>query len=271
VGTATVTEDEGLICAFQIAPLSPRTEEVLRDPSGGEGLWLHFNLSNARARRWLQEKAPIPAAARATLLSAETRIHAEILPEGVVAVLTDLDHHFSGDPETFGVIRVYVDDKRLITARRKPLKTVDRLRRELAGGSVELRSPMRLFEHFLEGLAETLGAVVAKLGDEVDDVEERILAGQFVREGKALGRMRRLLAQLRRRMGADRAALARCPCGCRRCSTPRSARVCARPSSAWTPSARISSWCRSAPACCRRRSPVAWARPPTATSSCSPS
>jgi zinc transporter len=211
VGTAPVTEDEGLICAFQIAPLAPRTEEVLRDGTGCEGMWLHFNLSNARARRWLQEKAPISPVARATLLSAETRIHAEILPEGLVAVLTDLDHHFSGDPETFGVIRVYVDSKRLITARRRPLKTVDRLRRELAAGNLEVGSPMRLFEHFLEALAETLRTVVAKLADEVDDVEERILAGYFLDEGKALGRMRRLLAQLRRRMGADRAALAPLP------------------------------------------------------------
>jgi zinc transporter len=106
---------------------------------------------------------------------------------------------------------VYVDDKRLITARRKPLKTVDRLRRELTGGNLALRTPMRLFEHFIEALADTLHTVVSKLGDEVDDVEERILAGHFHKEGQALGRMRRLLAQMRRRMGADRAALAPLP------------------------------------------------------------
>ena len=217
---AAAAEDDGLICAFELAPLHPRGEEVLRDTSTGRPLWLHFNLSNARARRWLQDRSTLSAEARATLLDTDPRLRVEILPEGLVAVLTDLDHDFRGEPDSFGTLRIYLDGERMITARRRPLKTVDRLRRELQKGGVEMSSPMRLFEHFVETLAETLGELVTKLGDEVDDLEESILAGHFVTEGKALGRMRRFLAQLRRRMSADRAVLAPLPQRLRHPFTP---------------------------------------------------
>ena len=209
--THAVADDDGLICGFELGPVAPCGPEILREDDRGRALWLHLNLSNARARKWLQDRAPVPPAARAALLHADARLRVELFPEGVFAVLTDLDHDFRGEPESFGTMRIYVDGERMISARRKPLRSVDRLRRELQRGGVEIDSPMRLFEHFVDCLAETLGAVVAKLGDEVDDLEDRILNGHFATEGKALGRMRRFLAQLRRRMSADRTVLGPLP------------------------------------------------------------
>jgi zinc transporter len=216
-------ENRGVICAFQLAPLTACGEDVLDapptidacdPPATPPATWLHLNLTDARARLWLGKSARLPDEARALLLSSDPRTFVEVLDDGVVAVLGDLDHDFHQNHEGFGALRIYLDGTRMITGRRHPLRAVDLLRRKvqaLGPGADAIESPMALFELFIECMASSFESVVSTLGSEVDDAEEQVLAGQFRDQGKALGRMRRELARLRRLISADRAALAPLP------------------------------------------------------------
>jgi zinc transporter len=130
----------------------------------------------------------------------------QVFPGGFVAVLGDLHHDFDADPEGFGSLRVYVDAHVMISGRVHPLRSVDRLRRELQR-SVAPESPIELFEQLIEQLAETVAGVSAKLSDTVEDAEDEILAGRVQERGGELGRVRRLLARLRRQVNANRSAL----------------------------------------------------------------
>jgi zinc transporter len=224
-------ENRGVICAFQLSPFGARAEDALdlprpelpsaaadqksdpdQTPEGGTPpVWLHLNLTDARARLWLGKSAALPAEARALLLSSDPRTFVEVIDDGVVAVLGDLDHDFHQGHEGFGALRVYLDGTRIITGRRHPLKAVDLLRRKVQAQAPGIESPIALFELFIECLASSFETVVSTLASEVDDAEELVLAGQFRDQGKALGRMRRSLARLRRLISADRAALAPLP------------------------------------------------------------
>jgi len=207
--THAITDNQGLICAFQLVPGTEREADVLAEAEAGGGacpLWLHFNLNDVRAQRWIEQRAPIPDEARVALCEPEARVRVELLPDSFVIVLGDLHHDFRADPEAVGELRMYVDAQRMITARRHPLETSDRLRRELRR-SHAIETPIGLFEHFVELLAGTFGAVVSRLTDEVDDAEDRVLAGRYLDQGTGIGRMRRLLVRLRRFIAADRAAL----------------------------------------------------------------
>ena len=206
--THAATDDEGLVCAFQLAPLTRHQPEILKQQPAGP-IWLHFNINDARARRWIQERASVPTPASEVLLSPDLRIQSEVLPDGFTAVLGDLAHDFN-DEATLHTIRVYVDGQRLITTRRHPLRSTDLLRRELQAGGGSAK-PIQIFERLVDCLARTFSQAVAGLGDQVDDAEEDILAGRFQRQGKALGRMRRSLARLRRHLSANRAALGPLP------------------------------------------------------------
>jgi zinc transporter len=203
--------ENGLICAFDLHDASPRGDETLDDGPRERPVWLHFNLAHARARAWLRQREGLPDAAREVLLDEDSRIRVEMLPDGLVAVLGDIDHDFSGATEGFGVMRIYVGTDEMVSGRRHPLKAVDNLRRELQAGEVSGKSPIGLFEHYVECLAHTLAEVVNRLGDEVDDAEEEVLAGRHKQQGKSLGRIRRMLARLRRHVTANRAALAPVP------------------------------------------------------------
>jgi zinc transporter len=204
--THSLVDSEGLICAFQLDPLAQHEAGVLADVEAASPLWLHFNLTDLRAQRWIEQRAPIPEDARVALCESVARVHTELLPEGFVVVLGDLHHDFRSDPDAVGEVRVYVDRQRMISVRRHPLRSTDRLRHEMRRGC-DATTPIALFEHFIGLLAETFGAVVAELTDEIDDAEDRVLAGRYLDQGTTLGRARRLIVRLRRVIASDRAAL----------------------------------------------------------------
>jgi len=210
--SSLIADSQGLICAFQLAPLARLERETLQglEPSGA--VWLHFNLTDRRAREWLSEEAHLPDAAVEALLDDDPHVHVQMLADGFVAVLRDLHHEREGDEAGFGTFVVYVDPKRMISGRWHALHTLDQLRRELGKGADQPSpSPLALFEHLLECLAETFSAVVSKLFDRVEAAEDSILAGRYRDQGTELRKVRWLLSRLRREARADRSALARLP------------------------------------------------------------
>jgi zinc transporter len=122
-------------------------------------------------------------------------------------VLFDLYHDYQPDPESMGPLRFYVDERLLVTGRLHPLMASDRLRRELLDGPAPATVPA-LFLRLLELTSANFRAVVANLGDWVDDLEDRLLAERLGAEPKRLGPQRRLMARLRRTLAANRQAIA---------------------------------------------------------------
>ncbi|MES1205188.1 MAG: CorA family divalent cation transporter [Pseudomonadota bacterium] len=202
-----IPDSEGLICAFRLGPVAPCGRDAL--PASGERgqpFWMHYNLTDTRTRRWLEQAVDIPQAAREVMLDPDARVHAQAQGDGLVVVLTDLHHDLRADPDGAGLLHIYFDQQRMISGRRHALKSVDHLRHALLEG-LQAETPIGLFEELVLSLAETFGAVVNQIGDQVDEAEDKILAGRLHDQGTALGRMRRLLARLRRHVSADRAAL----------------------------------------------------------------
>jgi zinc transporter len=200
---------DGLVCAFDLETGASLAEEAAEVTHSGQK-WLHFNLSDTRAREWLAVRAPLPERARELLLGSDARIQLEVQPGSLTAVLGDLYHDFDNDPERLGTLRLYLSATLLISGRSHPLKSVDVVRRELRR-SQEPHSPLEVFQLIVERLAASLAQVVTSLGEQVDDAEDRILAGKHAGEGTALGNLRRLVARLRRLVSANRSALMSLP------------------------------------------------------------
>lgn len=200
----------GLICGFRLEGPTACDEQGAEADYGVEPHWLHFNLSDSRAREWLKSRSKLPEEARDLLLNADPRIRLDVLPGGITAVLGDLFHDFDDDPERLGTMRLYLDRRVLLSGRTHPLKAVDVLRRELLR-SDETLTTISLFQLLIERLADSLALVVAKLNDQVDSAEDRILGGKHAGQGTPLGNLRRLVARLRRLVVANRAALTALP------------------------------------------------------------
>ena len=209
--SATAFDDGGLVWGYQLAPARLLDASALKSDDAAahraSPAWLHFNLADVRARRWLEEESGLGAAVVEALLEAEPRVHVQHLGTGFCAVLADLHHDFDRNPEGIGQLRIFVDGRRMLTFRRHRLRTVDQIRRELAAGALAPRTVGELFTILLERLGTTFGELVTKLGDRVDDAEDEILAGRYQTQGKVLGSVRRALARPRRHLNANRVAL----------------------------------------------------------------
>jgi hypothetical protein len=77
-------DSEGRLVELQGEPLDAR----LREPDGK--FWLHFDLGDNRARRFLEHCSWLSDEARTELLATEPRCLVRTSPNGVVGVLPDL-------------------------------------------------------------------------------------------------------------------------------------------------------------------------------------
>lgn len=203
---ARVEDSEGLLCAFQLAPCRAFEGPAQRLIELDGPRWLHFSLLDNRARTFLEHCPQLPDEARSTLVEPSVRMHLQMLHESFVVVLGDLHHDFDADPDGFGVLRVFVSQDMMLTCREHRLTCVDRLRRRLTGGDVAT-TPLELFEELIRELVEGFARVSVNLSEVVDDAEDQILAGHVKDHRAELGRVRRLLARLRRHVNANRSAL----------------------------------------------------------------
>ncbi|HYN39630.1 MAG TPA: CorA family divalent cation transporter [Rhodospirillales bacterium] len=206
-----VADDRGLLCGFRLTADAPAERLSWRDleglPDAARGpVWLHFNITDARARNWLAAADSVPQQARETLLDSTPHIGIAPAGNGLAGVLGDLHYDDAEDETGLGLVQFYVDETCLITARRHPLKALDRMRRDLIEG-LRIDSPAHLLIHILEHLADAFGAVTARVLEAVDAIEDRLLAGRRAEDGGDLGRSRRMMARLRRQMTAERHAL----------------------------------------------------------------
>jgi zinc transporter len=203
------SDSGGLICGFALRNAEPALplQGGPQVPTATTPLWLHFNLADTRATKWIESCELLPAGARELLLSHDTHVRQEAAGHGLALVIGDLHHDFDGDPEGVGTLRIYIDKQIIVTGRRHPLRTVDRLRRMLGAGPV-VASTGDLFAMLIEELAETFQWEVKQLGEVVDEAEDDILAGRVHDRGTELGGIRRLMARLRRHINSGRQALA---------------------------------------------------------------
>jgi zinc transporter len=199
-------DNRGLVCAFKLGAVERVDHEVLAGQAPIHPHWLHFNLNDRRTRHYLESGGQISGSALELFLDPQPRIRIHLLEGCLVAVLADLQHELEGISEEFGLLRIYIDRERAISARNQPLQSLDTLRREMRAG-LQVEAPFQLFERLVHCLSETFTSVVADLTNRVDSAEDDILAGRVHDQATALGRLRRHLAHLRRQLHADRAAL----------------------------------------------------------------
>lgn len=166
-------------------------------------LWLHFNLTDARARPWLAA-ASLPPLARDLLLSHDNYQQLHTIDNCVYGVFSDLVRDIGTATEETGFLRFAMTERLLISGRHQALCAVDATRRVLEGGQ-RVESVAALLEKIIDEVADTMDRMADKIGTEIDDIEEKILAGETKSEMRAaLGRSRRTCVRLHRQLAGLR-------------------------------------------------------------------
>jgi zinc transporter len=178
-------------------------------PAGSnEFIWLHFNLSNTASEKWITEHAGVVDEFYEALHEGSRSTRIELAENTLIAVINDVLHDFSFEPSDTSTVWISVSQHVVISARRTPLKSIDRLRRAVDGGAT-IRSSVELLIHLLRDQADVLVSIVRDAVAKVDDIEDHLLAGRLNHRRAKLGALRRVLVRLQRLLAPEPAALFR--------------------------------------------------------------
>ncbi|GGB96913.1 magnesium transporter CorA [Oxalicibacterium flavum] len=173
-----------------------------------EFVWLHLNLAHAATEKWLREHVGVTDEFHAALHDGSRSTRIELADGTLVAVLNDVLHSFSLDSAETATLWLSVSRHVLITVRRTPLKSIERLRQAVEAGA-GIPSTVALLVHLLHDQGDVLVRIVRDAVTRVDSAEDNLLAGQLTHQRSKLGLLRRVLVRLQRLLAPEPAALFR--------------------------------------------------------------
>lgn len=211
-------DDAGLICGWRFVCDARQPAQAMAAPAAadwlaagavpGEFLWLHFNLANAQSLRWLRRHAALPETFYDALREGLTSTRLERADDALVAVLNDVNFEFDFESADIATLWICVNERLVVTARTRPLRSADALRAAVSQGD-NPDSAAALLEHLMRTQADVLVKVVRDTTARVDQIEDAILARRYHHPRAHLGRLRRLLVRLQRLLAPEPAALFR--------------------------------------------------------------
>ena len=205
------TDTTGLVCGYKVDTEGRMAELGWADMDAALAnednvVWLHFNPTNARARDWIETSTHLPPAGKTILLGTDTHMRIEVCSNGLAGVVGDLHHEFAAKTDHLDVLRLYLDNRCLVSARREPTLALDKLRQSIGDG-LKVERPVAIVTQFLHHVTDTLGDLLLELSSDVDDLEDQLLAGQISDRVPELSRIRRIAVRLRRHMVPQQHAL----------------------------------------------------------------
>ncbi|WP_374661217.1 transporter [Inhella sp.] len=208
-------EDIGLLWAYQLFAGEPAQQldalaarAWLANQQAEGFLWLHLNLANNAALPWLKGIIDLPDAFEEALSSGTRSTRIERDEDALVGVVNDVSFDFAFEPSDTSTLWLLAAPRLLLTCRRQPLRSVDRLRGAVKQGHT-FRSSVDLLAHLMRDQADVLVDVVRQATSRVDDVEDELLANRLQTKRVRLGKLRRLLVRLQRLLAPEPGALFR--------------------------------------------------------------
>lgn len=218
IAQSTYGSDQvGLIGGFRFLP-GNRGQEIdsaeaaawlkQEDAASEEFLWLHFNLAHAACERWMRTHLELPDDFFEALRTGPSSTRIEHVDQTLMAVVNDVAFSFGSSSSDIATMWVCAHRRMLVTARVKPLRSVDQLRAAVKRGEC-FHSPLALLVHLLQDQADVLVQIVRDTSAKVDNIEDRLLAQRLHDNRADLAAMRRVLVRLQRLLAPEPGALFR--------------------------------------------------------------
>jgi len=214
--TAYGSNRDGVVWIYWLSPgVAPREIDAedaarwLNNPADDNSfLWLHFSLSNSASLRWLRAHTELPDAFYESLRENVVSTRLEQQDNGLLATLLDLQFNSQPDSSSISSVTLYVGPRMLVSARLRPLRSVDRLRAQVRSGTT-FQSSAELLAQLLREQAGVLADILRESTSKVDAIEDHLLMDRVSASRRDLGELRRLLVRLQRLLAPEPASLFR--------------------------------------------------------------
>ncbi|OYX12434.1 MAG: zinc transporter ZntB [Rhizobiales bacterium 32-66-8] len=174
-------------------------------PEGGF-LWLHFRSLPRRPQAWLRGESGIDSSILDSMLEDESRPRCAMFGDGALLVLRAVNLHRNALPEELQAVHLWVDPRRVVSLEHEPVSAVADYADALNRGRCP-RTQGEMVAELAMRLVDRLDAIVARLMDEADELEDEVLskAASDVLPMQAI--LRRVSVKLRRHIAPQREAL----------------------------------------------------------------
>ena len=171
-------------------------------------LWVHLSCTDPDAIAWLEEKSGLEPLIVEALLSEGTRPRSTVIDEGLLLTLRGVNLNPGEDHEDMVSVRIWAEQTRIITTRRRSLLSVTGLIDSFATGQGPATS-----SEFINTLAELLTSYVEETVEEIEDhtsvLEEQVMISHDRKLRSQISGLRRKAIMLRRYLAPQREAFTR--------------------------------------------------------------
>lgn len=204
--------DTGLIAAALLDGKGGAREvgwqEVHEWEPGHGTLWVHLDRNHPDAAQWIRDESGINWVIAEALVAPETRPRTVPRDDGVLTILRGVNLNPGAQPEDMVGLRIWVEERRIVTVRYRRLQAIQDIRDELAGGRGP-ESPGEFLASITERLADRMEPTIAKLEDDLDTLDEIVDASRDATPRRRLRELRHRAIALKRYLAPQRDALIR--------------------------------------------------------------
>ena len=171
-------------------------------------IWIHLAYTSPNAYTWLLEKSGLDSFIVEALTSEETRPRSTVIGNGLLLNLRGVNLNPGADLEDMVSLRVWADENRIITTRKRHLLSVTDLKTQLNNGS----GPTSI-SHFIITINELLTSYIEEAVDDIEDnissLEEQVISSNQGSLRSQISAIRRESIILRRYLAPQREAISR--------------------------------------------------------------
>jgi zinc transporter len=171
-------------------------------------VWLHLSKSNVASEPWLRRHIELPEVFFDAMRTEGVSTRVEREEDFLIAVIHDVLFESSFDSSDVSTVYMCIGPRILVSVRRKPLRSVDRLRRVVKSGKI-FASSASLLGELLRDQANVLVEILRDSTTRVDSIENTFLNDRISVSRRDLGSLRRVLVRLQRLLAPEPAALFR--------------------------------------------------------------
>lgn len=187
-------------------PLDIKKIEVLSDLK--RPVWVHLNLSDPQALRWLEKRDDLSLWVRENLTNPNiSEPHIRIRQDSLLLVLRTVNIMPGAEPDDLVFLRLYATDKILISTRLHPainFEEMDELFADKDGPKDMNGLILSILENTLDGVSDS----IVGIENQVDELEEKIIVNNIPQNTyQQLSELLRQVIVIRRFMAPEREAI----------------------------------------------------------------
>ncbi len=173
-------------------------------------LWLHLDYTDDSTVSWLTEQSGLSEHVIDSLLAGETRPRVTGTDHGnaTLIFLRGVNLAPEQDPEDMVSIRLYVDQDKIISTRKRRLLSVDDIRNQLMAGTGP-RNITEVIAMLTDRLTMRMQHVIDNLELRMDNIEDEIFVEGELTIGQEISAIRRQTIALKRYISPQQAALSK--------------------------------------------------------------